>query len=1604
MSQFAVWQSRPVFVTSTFRDMQAERDHLRDSVFPRLAERLRARFHHLEPIDLRWGVETASLNEQQAKEMLVLKVCLAEIKRSRPFLIALIGDRYGWLPPEERIRAAADEAGFRKDVRGKSVTALEIEYGILDSEEQRRLSRFYFREPLPYDEMDDATAAEYCDLKAGPEGKDAHQRLEALKERIRREMPSRWRPYRAGWDQAAKTVIGLDAWGDEVLEDVWTDLEFATRDYAHATLATWQQEEAWVLEQFTEEKTRDFVGRLSILGQLRGVCFSPTSEAVPWGCCVTGEAGSGKSSLLAKLARELVGQDVVLLTHAAGISSRSSQVDLLLRRWTGELAANLGEADPSEPLTRREDLEKTFAEMLSRVAVTRRVVCLIDAVNQFERMPAARHLTWLPKLWPANARLVVTAIGGSESKAMIARHGCHELALPALNEREVVEIVRTVCARYHKELNERARDLLLTKRLPDGRPSAGIPLWLELAVEELLLLDMDDFARADREFRGSAEERLLSLLTTVVERLPPGVEDLCCHVLERSERLHGREWVRAFAELLALSRTGWRESDFETMLPAVTGVKWDPLRFAALRRSFRGQLVQRGASGQWDFSHAQMREAVLNGIPERSETRQSRHGAMATYLSGLPTEDPLRQTELMVHLIRADHKQAAAALYGGPLQEVEQAGATAALAAYIGEGSESGSELELQWVLRLAEEKLEPGGLRLLCVRWSEYLIPALADVAPVGVSHVIAAAVVQHMEELRRRVPDSADYARNLAVSYSKLGDLTLAMGDPQKAMPLYGQFQAIMEELRRRVPDSADYARNLAVSYSKLGDLTLSMGDPQEARALYRKYRAISEELRRRAPDSIEHAWDLAMSYSKLGDVALTMGDLQGARALYEKDRAIWEGLRRRVPESRDYARNLAVSYSKLGDVALTIGDLQEARTLYEKDQAISQELRRRAPDSIDYARNLARSHSRLGDLVRMMGHTQEARLFFDNAREIMEELWRRAPDSVDSARDLAVSYANLGDLALATGNPREARALYEKDLAIMEKLKSRAPDSVDYARDLAVSYGKLGAVGLAMGNPQEARDSYDKARSIGEELRKRVPDSAHYAKDLGVTYSKLGDVAQAIGDLQEARDLYEKDRVISEELSRRSPGSTDDARGLAVSYSRLGDLARATGDPQEARALYEKGIGVFEELRRRAPDRTDYARDLAASYSRLGDLAGAMGHTPDALILYDKAREIMEALSTSDTADDARDLGVIYSKLGGLALAMGEPQEAKALYGNAQKIGEQLMKRAPDTADDVRDLGVTYSKVGDVAQAMGDLREARDLYEKGIGVCEELRRRAPDRADYARDLAASYSRLGDLALAMGDPQEARALYGKPIGVFEEMRRSSPNNADCARNLAIAYSRFADFSLKHCEAQQALQFYRRFLALLDDMQQNVPGFVLDPGESNAVIRAEYLRHIQSTAVALSNARQYSAAEEALLILLDQQFEVPWTRRYLACLYLLTGRETEAADAVREAWAQRDQAPPYVVPRILFLQAILALLAGGDPRRFLARIKGVLGPKDAHAAWTIGPVLDHLAARLPPRDLAFLRKLAAALGDAKALPELDGEDLWRVARVGLEE
>lgn len=120
-----------VFISSTFRDMQEERDHLINRIFPALSREAERRNVTIVPVDLRWGI-----TEEEASQGSVVGICLEQIDQSRPFFIGLIGHRYGWCPTGDDVASFSDRCprlGMYVD-HGFSMTEIEMQYGVLDSD------------------------------------------------------------------------------------------------------------------------------------------------------------------------------------------------------------------------------------------------------------------------------------------------------------------------------------------------------------------------------------------------------------------------------------------------------------------------------------------------------------------------------------------------------------------------------------------------------------------------------------------------------------------------------------------------------------------------------------------------------------------------------------------------------------------------------------------------------------------------------------------------------------------------------------------------------------------------------------------------------------------------------------------------------------------------------------------------------------------------------------------------------------------------------------------------------------------------------------------------------------------------------------------------------------------------------------------------------------------------------------------------------------------------------------------------------------------------------------------------------------------------------
>ncbi|VDI34172.1 Hypothetical predicted protein, partial [Mytilus galloprovincialis] len=96
------WKTIRLFVSSTFKDMNNERDYLVKVIFPQLREWCEERKLRLVECDLRWGVP------KDADTRETLTTCLSELDRCReeniyPYFLSLVSERFGWVPKIEEI-------------------------------------------------------------------------------------------------------------------------------------------------------------------------------------------------------------------------------------------------------------------------------------------------------------------------------------------------------------------------------------------------------------------------------------------------------------------------------------------------------------------------------------------------------------------------------------------------------------------------------------------------------------------------------------------------------------------------------------------------------------------------------------------------------------------------------------------------------------------------------------------------------------------------------------------------------------------------------------------------------------------------------------------------------------------------------------------------------------------------------------------------------------------------------------------------------------------------------------------------------------------------------------------------------------------------------------------------------------------------------------------------------------------------------------------------------------------------------------------------------------------------------------------------------------
>ena len=674
------WQTIRVFISSTFRDMHAERDHLVKRVFPALRERFQKYRIHLVDVDLRWGI-----TEEESEKDQVLDLCLQQIDECRPFFVGILGQRYGWVPTTFT-EEAANKYGWVQYHTGKSVTELEIVHGVLNDPEMHGHGMFFFRDPrlhrpgprtktrrLP--PRTPSTLRRPNPRRQTRHPETDHPRhpaplptlrwlplpLRRLPHQLATRQPRPARPGRLGSPppdrrrrnrhprtnttrstttsansstaSASSTLPASNNSASASPTSCGKPSKQSTTCPTHPPTATLAEsdplaEEAAYHEDFIESRLRVYVGRQQVQDQLTAYAEGDATHP----CLVTGPSGSGKSAALARFAKTYTDThpDTLLIPHFIGASPGSTSLRQVLRRFCLEFQQRFGPAE--EVPADMNGLVSRFRQALDGVPADARVVLVLDAVNQFNETDNAHSMFWLPRELPPQVRVVVSCIDDTPESSRHApcafRSATDSAPTPTTDP-----IIQSLAPRPLERLKIKPLSnderLQIVSRVPSLSAKKLDPKQIDLllsnpATETPLFLLV-----ALEELRGfGSYEQVADRIAAFPHDAADPVAALFAQVIERLRQEFDADVVRTILALIATSRSGMSEPELLEMVEEIdveqsTGDLYPILRQLRPYLQHRGELL--------DFFHRGLYKAVRQWYLPEDDDAQPYHQELAEY-------------------------------------------------------------------------------------------------------------------------------------------------------------------------------------------------------------------------------------------------------------------------------------------------------------------------------------------------------------------------------------------------------------------------------------------------------------------------------------------------------------------------------------------------------------------------------------------------------------------------------------------------------------------------------------------------------------------------------------------------------------------------------------------------------------------------------------------------------------------------------------------------------------------------------------------------------------------------------------------------------------
>ena len=432
-----------VFISSTFQDFFCEREIINNEISIKLEEYCESRGYSIQFVDLRWGVSVEAASNQKT-----MPICLGEVDRCnrlspRPNFIAMIGNRYGWVPLPYAIEKFEFMAIYESVYREKKLildkwykldqNAIRPEYVLLSrtgkylddniwNAEESAL-RSIFQEAVLKGVVEGDSIIKYTKSATEQEiikgllncNKRASDTITVFKiektdlvdkdiERLKSDILNKYQ-----MDNMEENLICLDV--NQSYEDAFkTALLNTLERNIDREIKRLKEREDRATEgskhiDFAKDKSKDYItnDRFSVLCK-----YISSREIIENNCpiYVSGNAGTGKSILLAKLACEY---EEFCICRFSGVTYESTSLFSILKsvmedirdRYQCEYDFNISKKNISEK----------FAKMISLVPDNEKLIIILDGINYCTDINEYNE-NLFPEYLPYNVKLVISSTSG----------------------------------------------------------------------------------------------------------------------------------------------------------------------------------------------------------------------------------------------------------------------------------------------------------------------------------------------------------------------------------------------------------------------------------------------------------------------------------------------------------------------------------------------------------------------------------------------------------------------------------------------------------------------------------------------------------------------------------------------------------------------------------------------------------------------------------------------------------------------------------------------------------------------------------------------------------------------------------------------------------------------------------------------------------------------------------------------------------------------------------------------------------------------------------------------------------------------------------------